>query len=211
MAKLIDLTGRRFGRLLVVSKAPASTAFANTSARWECRCDCGSAVVVFSAALRRGATKSCGCLDLEVKTKHGMYGTPTYRSWRSMIDRCANPRTPNYHLYGGRGIAVCAEWESFELFLRDMGERPKGTSLDRIDSDGPYSPENCRWATANQQQRNKRNNHLLTVDGETRCIAEWAEITGIQKVTIKARIRSGWSHREAVLKPVEPRKRRTTN
>lgn len=211
MAKLIDLTGRRFGRLLVVSKAPASTAFANTSARWECRCDCGSAVAVFSAALRRGATKSCGCLDLEVKTKHGMYGTPTYRSWRSMTDRCANPNTPNYPRYGGRGIEVHAAWRDFEVFFRDMGERPAGTSLDRIDNDGHYTPENCRWATARQQQRNKASNHFLTVDGATRCITDWAEVTGIQKVTIKARLRSGWSHRDAVLAPVERRKSRKTN
>jgi len=211
MAILIDLTGKKFGRLTVLKKCDNKQGFKNTSARWVCMCECGSKRIVYSQSLRGGATRSCGCLDLEIKTKHGMYGTPTYRSWRSMTDRCANPNTPNYYLYGGRGILVCAEWKSFESFLRDMGERPKGTSLDRIDSDGPYTSENCRWATANQQQRNKRNNHLLTVDGETRCIAEWAEIKGIQKVTIKARIRSGWSHREAVLTPVDLRKSRTTN
>jgi hypothetical protein len=119
--------------------------------------------------------------------------TPTYQSWRHIFQRCYNPKHNAYNRYGGRGIKVCDRWlESYENFLLDMGERPIGMYLDRIDNNGDYTPENCRWATPKEQARNKRNNHLLTYNGETRCLAEWAEITGIHPQTLINRIRNGW-------------------
>ena len=208
MAKLIDLTGERFGRLTAVSKSSDKTQYKSTGARWHCLCDCGNEKTYAAQALRKGLTKSCGCLDAEVKTKHGMYGTPTYRSWNSMIARCTNPDAPNFSSYGGAGISVHERWRNFASFLEDMGERPDGTTLDRKSSDGNYEPGNCRWATDIEQQRNKRNNHMLTANGATRCISEWAELTGIKKVTIRARIRKGWTHSAAINTPLEPRRPR---
>ncbi len=209
MPKLIDLTGERFGRLTVIEKSTDKSQFKSTSARWYCLCDCGNEKAYAAQALRKGVTKSCGCLDAEVKKKHGMYGTPTYRSWNGMIARCTNPEAPNFANYGGSGVSVNDRWRDFSSFFEDMGLRPEGTTLDRIDSGGNYEPGNCRWATDTQQQRNKSSNHMLTANGETRCISEWAELTGIKKVTIRARVRKGWTHTAAVNTPPEPRRSRT--
>lgn len=210
MAKLIDLTGQIFGRLVVLGKSSGEAGFKSTSSRWWCKCECGVEKTYGSQALRNGRTKSCGCFDLDLKVKHGMYGTPTYRSWNGMVARCTNPRAPNYQDYGGAGVSVHERWRDFASFFSDMGERPEGTTLDRIHVTGNYEPGNCRWASSVEQQRNKRNNHMLTANGETRCISEWAEITGIQKVTIRARITKGWSHDDAVNTPPEPRRKRSS-
>jgi hypothetical protein len=149
----IELSGRRFGRLVVRAYAGAK--------RWDCVCDCGSHTVVWGGHLRRGETKSCGCLHRELAkacaTKHGMYGTREYRSWQGMKQRCCNPEHVAYESYGGRGITVCEEWRlSFEAFFADMLERPPGTSLDRINNDGNYEPGNCCWSDAKQQAENRR-------------------------------------------------------
>ncbi len=138
-----------------------------TRPAWECMCDCGNLTTVEQAAITYGATKSCGCLQKEKARlstiRPGMYGkthgytnTPTYRSWNAMNTRCKNPNTDNFKHYGGRGIQVCDRWNNFENFLNDMGERPDGKTLDRIDVNGNYKPENCRWATYSQQSRNKQ-------------------------------------------------------
>lgn len=133
---------------------------------------------------------------------HGMSGSRTYESWGQMFKRCGNPKHSSHVRYGGRGISVCARWKSFTAFLEDMGERPEGTSLERIDNNGNYEPGNCRWATKKEQQRNMRSNRLLTHNGRTMCIAEWAETAGISALTLHSRLNIGWTIDEALSIPV---------
>jgi len=168
----IDLLGKRFGRLIVRARNDSSPA---GQARWLCDCDCGNQTTVASQGLRRieGPTRSCGCLKREVifpngrkiareaNTRHGHGGrqnrTPTYRSWYAMIARCTNQNFKQFKDYGGRGITVCERWrQSFEAFLADMGDRPQGQTLDRVNGDGNYEPTNCRWATRSEQDKNRR-------------------------------------------------------
>ena len=152
---LIDLTGKRFGRWHVIALHPERSRRGET--RWVCRCDCGIERVVRSFRLRVGDTKSCGCLARErTKTKREMLCARVYWVWRSMKQRCFNPRHRAYRYYGGRGITVCDRWQSVQNFFADMGERPPGMSLDRINNDLGYFPENCRWATKAQQMANRR-------------------------------------------------------
>lgn len=156
MSAFINLVGQRFGRLVATEKTRIGIV-----AAFVCQCDCGKQVTVRSQSLRKGETTSCGCARAErmraEKTTHGLYKTPTYNSWRSMLARCSDSTHRNFKDYGGRGITVCSRWrESFENFLADMGERPPDKSLDRIDTNGHYEPGNCRWATRTEQNRNKR-------------------------------------------------------
>ena len=148
--------------------------------------------------------ESCGCqqrrLHSKATTKHGMTSTPTYKAWVSMKQRTTNPKNRDSKSYSGRGISVCDRWlNSFEFFLEDMGERPVGRSLDRIDNSKGYEPGNCRWADAKTQCRNRRSNRILTIDGGSRCMVEWAEQHGAAKLgAIKSRLRLGWTEKEAV-------------
>ena len=136
--------------------------------------------------------------------KHGMYGTREYKSWESMLERCRNPNHKFYSRYGGRGISVCERWYEFEEFYKDMGPRPRGRSLHRINDDGDYEPENCCWATQTVQNRNRGDyNHVIVYNGKAKCLSEWSEITGINRVTIRNRIRRGWSIEEALTRPVD--------
>lgn len=151
---MIDLTGQRFGRLAAIKPTGErkGTAFV-----WQCLCDCGKEHFVNSNNLRTGHVKSCGCLRKEKITIHGMWKTPVYTTWKQMIQRCENPKSPTYKWYGGRGIKVCEQWHNFCDFFEDMGERPDGKTLDRWpDNDGNYEPGNCRWATPKEQQANSR-------------------------------------------------------
>lgn len=157
------MTGQRVGRWLVLERGESDR---HGKARWMCRCDCGRSALVAASSLRSGQSRSCGCLRREVvsaaRTTHGHTRggreTAEFRAWRSMLERCYSPRYKQYRDYGGRGITVCARWRaSFQAFLDDMGLKPSpGLSLDRRNNDGPYSPDNCRWATATEQRANRR-------------------------------------------------------
>ncbi len=153
---IINLTGQRFGRLQVVRLL---TERKHSEAVWECVCECGNIKHIQSYCLRSGQSKSCGCLNRELTSKanttHGKTNSLAYKSWEGMMQRCYNPKNNAYRLYGGKGIKVCPLWrDSFEAFYKDMGERPIGLTIERIDSTEDYTPENCKWATYTEQGRN---------------------------------------------------------
>jgi len=203
--RFIEMTGRRFGYLTAVSLAPRLKG----EISWRCLCDCGNTHVVTGQLLRRGGVRSCGCKRYGQAKTHGARHTSEWVIWSSMRGRCNNPNDKAYARYGGRGIFVCGEWEAFEKFLSDMGPRPsKKHSLDRIDNNGGYSKENCRWATNKEQNRNKRNNVLLTHNGETKTLVEWDEASGAARGSIASRIYKGWSVERALSTPINPIKRR---
>lgn len=197
----INLVGKRFGRLVVVSESDKRTK--SRGMYWICKCDCGATKEVASQHLIRGMVQSCGCYNkekaIEKNTKHGYYGTPTYKSWDKMIQRCTNPKCREYMWYGKRGITICEEWKDFANFVADMGERPKGTTIDRIDVNLGYFKRNCRWASAKTQANNTRRNTLITYKGETKTLAEWAVEKGLKYDVLYSRInRYGWSIEKAL-------------
>jgi len=188
-----NLINKKFGRLTVLEFAE--------NYKWLCKCECGKEKIVYGCSLRSGNTKSCGCLNKEVHTKHGhsIKGkrSKTYMSWASMLKRCNNPNHKDYKNYGGRGVKVCDRWlnkeNGFENFLEDMGEMPGKHQIDRTDNDGNYEPTNCRWVTPKENCRNRRNNHLITYKNQTKCLAEWAEELNINYNTLHVRInRDKW-------------------
>lgn len=196
-----NLIGQRFGRLVVIERAPNRAG--NSCAIWRCLCDCGNEKLKASHDLKRAHAPSCGCWGREriseAKGTHRLTETREYVIWAGMKQRCLNANSDAYPYYGGRGIQICDRWvDSFESFLADMGKAPPGTSIDRIDNDGNYEPGNCRWATAKVQTKNRRVAHYMTARGETHLMAEWAEIVGIRRGTISNRLRCGWSDEDAI-------------
>lgn len=152
--------------------------------------------------MKRGHTKSCGCLvyknSIVSNLQHGYWNTAIYQAWINMKQRCINKNNPQYKNYGGRGIKVCEAWLKFENFFEDMGKQPEGMSLDRIDNDGDYCKENCRWITQGEQMRNTRRNITITIDNVTKCLKEWCKIYKIRYGKVLYRIHHGWTPREAL-------------
>lgn len=196
--------GTRFGRLIVVEEAGPCLAPCGTNARrFRCKCDCGVVSVVLLYRLRSGATLSCGCLRKTNACTHGLSHSPEYNVWYGMIRRCVDPNNKDYETCGGRGITVCDRWkESCQAFLEDMGTRPSLKHIiHRVDNDGNYEPGNCRWATWKYHGRNKRNNKVLTHQGQTKCVSEWADDLGISRATLGSRLKQGWSVERALTEP----------
>jgi hypothetical protein len=195
MPRKLDLIGQVFGRLTVSAEAGTDR---RGNVMWWCRCHCGTYATVVGYHLRSGNTTSCGCARRQqagnLTLVHGQADTPLYSRWKSMIHRVTDPNHKSYADYGGRGITVCEQWLEFETFAADMGPTfREDLTLDRIDVSGPYSPMNCRWASASEQARNKRNNRRLTFRGHTKTLAEWSEITGLHRRTIGTRLDAlGW-------------------
>lgn len=211
--KFVDLTGQRFGRLTVVDRAENDK---RNQAKWHCRCDCGTDVVVYSYNLRNGNSKSCGCLNREnlhsgMRTTHGDRRTRLYRIWCNMLDRCNNIHASRFPNYAGRGISVCQEWHEYTSF-KDWAIRNgyrDDLSIDRIDVNGNYEPCNCRWATKEIQDNNKRRSHFLLFKGKKMTISQWSSEVGIPASVIENRInRLGWSVDKALTQPMRELPRR---
>lgn len=185
-----DLSGQTFGQLTVVQRAGTTRG----NALFLCRCTCGGLAEVPGNRLTSGNTKSCGCRKRDRLLRHNLSRHPLYKTWRAMTDRCTNPGNKQWPDYGGRGITIADDWLGeigLARFIEDMGERPAGCSLDRINNHGPYSKANCRWATDTQQQRNTRQNIMLTHNGRTACVSEWAALLLLRNDTIFYRLKQG--------------------
>jgi len=196
------MIGQRFTRLVVVEEVDTG----KRGRWWRCQCDCGQATVAITAKLRNGHKRSCGCLkdDEWLGATHGMHGTPEHGVWEGIKRRCFMPNEVAYQHYGERGITMDPRWrDDFAAFLADVGRRPSPKhTIERIDVDGHYEPGNVRWATLKEQARNKRNNRLITLRGETLTLAEWCERFDISPKNVVARERIGWSIYDALTIPV---------
>lgn len=208
MARYILSVGMRFGMLTIIGIAQ------DTPRVWLCRCDCGEEKSIRNRSLGSGNSKSCGCgRNIAVRlaiTKHGYSGTRIYNIWSGMMDRCYEPSHHSYGNYGGRGIRVCERWHDVQTFAADMLPIPTGRTLDRVNNDGNYTPENCRWATPSEQQRNTRRARRLTFDGRTESIATWAEEKGMSLQTLLMRLRV-WPVDKALTQPLRRWSRRTSD
>lgn len=209
-----DETGNIYGRLKVIGFARWVPSGSYRRAAWKCRCVCGKISVISGSHLRNGHTQSCGCYRRDVMrsihTTHGESYSSEYNIWGAIISRCYNLNQLAYPNYGGRGIRVCVRWrKSFQAFLDDMGMKPSPShTIERIDNAGSYTPENCKWATRDEQAQNKRNNRRLTLHGETLTLAQWERRLGGSGSTVHNRLRLGWSIERALTTPVRPLIRR---
>jgi hypothetical protein len=202
--KKSDLTGQRFGRLVVINFAGQDKRYND---KYLCQCDCGNQTTVYKHSLLAG-TKSCRCLAKEISTTHGVSKTRIYNIWQSMKQRCLDKNCNTFGRYGGRGINVCDRWiESFDNFLKDMGQLPTPNhSIDRIDNNGNYEPSNCRWATVEQQARNRRSNRRIFYKNQELILVEWCEKLAIPYKTTLGRILSGWNPERAFETPIRKTK-----
>lgn len=217
-----DLVGKTFARLTVLSCLGRRNDGRKNKVYWLCRCQCGSEKEVAEGLLIRGGCRSCGCLQREAASRtgsvtgrknatHGMCESTEYVCWKSMVGRCTCETAPAYRNYGARGITVCERWLDFAAFYEDMGPRPSPKhTLDRFpNAKGNYEPGNCRWATPKEQLRNRPSYvRMLTINGETACVSEWAERSGVSVSLLFSRINNGWSPDKAISTPIIPRGKR---
>lgn len=197
------MIGQKFSRWTVISQATTAHGF-----RWLCRCECGTEKIVRQDQLKRGISKSCGCWKSEVakkqitelSTTHGLSNqSRTYGIWKDMRKRCNNENHKSYKYYGGRGIKVCPEWDSYETFLTDMGEAPDGLSIDRKNNEGNYEPNNCHWVDRKSQSNNMRSNIMFRYNGEVRTLKQWCDHFGVSYHTVWQRIfKLGWTFHKAL-------------
>lgn len=212
MSRRLAPVGEKFNRWTVLREGVPYRAAGKQFRTLECVCDCGARGAKLFQSIINGTSRSCGCLRNEeasvrmaARGKHRMCGTPEYKTWISLRERCLNEKAQSYGNYGARGIGVCQSWaDSFEAFFADMGARPDGMSLDRIDNDKGYSPENCRWANREQQARNTRTNRMLVYGGREMPIVEFCEATGMNHRTVAYHLDKGRSGDE-ILKNLTPR------
>lgn len=204
----LDIKGQVFGRLKVIEKMTSNK---GDKTSWKCRCSCGNSAVVRTNHLRAGLIKSCGCLQKESTKKrstiHNMAHTVEYNVWTCMLQRCQNSNNPAFENYGGRGIKVCDEWKNdFVTFFNHIGKRPSPKySLDRIDNDKGYTPKNTQWATPIEQSNNRRSSRKITINGESKTLAQWAKCANIKPGTIQSRLQKGWPPEKAIFQPVRKR------
>lgn len=212
MSKPLDLVGQRFGQLVVIKREDSDK---HGKSRWLCQCDCGNTTITSGSMMKKGNTRSCGCLEQQNrnnlwkhKYRHGMSDTVEHWTWKRLFARCYNPNSEYYYLYGGKGIEVCDRWNpkkggSFENFFEDMGKRPANcSSIERIDGNSDYSPENCRWANYTEQAYNTTQNRKITIEGVTKNLTEWAKESPVTTGAIRHRLEKlGWSEKDAVFKP----------
>lgn len=205
MPVLRNLTGQRFGRLLVLGRSTKQ----GVRISWDCRCDCGNAAIIQGANLVNGVSRSCGCLQKQLASlrfgRHFMSRTATYANWQAMMRRCYEPSFKGYENYGARGIRVAEPWHSFDTFFEDMGAAPHGLTVERKDNEGPYSKENCTWASRSDQALNRRTNRLLTFNGETKAVILWARSLGFSADVLFGRLSRGWSTERALTQKVRGR------
>jgi len=205
-----DLTGKSFGRLTVLKAGERRTA--TRGMYWLCKCECGTIKEISALSLVRGLVVSCGCYCKEINSLRVVHGqnrrhskkTPTYTSWAKMNDRCNNQKCKEYQWYGAKGIIVCESWRNFENFFKDMGVRPIGTTIDRIDSSGNYEPSNCRWETAKNQANNTSRNVSFEHNGKLMTISELAELADMEYDTMYCRlIKYKWSVQQSISTPTK--------
>lgn len=179
---------------------------ANGNSKWQCRCDCGKESTPLGQSLVAGVTVSCGCYARERASLNGTHHashTSDYKAWYGMVQRCTNPNNHKWHRYGGRGIAVCERWLSYENFLADMGPRPTGMTVERKNNDGSYEPTNCRWATQKEQASNRSTNVYVVVAGVLLTVSDASRRLGTNRSTVGRRIREGWSPEAATSTPLQ--------
>ncbi len=215
MSKYKDVSGKKFGRLTAIKRVGSDR---QRCSIWKCKCDCGKEVEVRLRSLTSGNTKSCGCLHSDVcremKTEHGLSvdsngKTPRlYSIWKNMKQRCSNPNASKYEIYGGKGISVCEEWQEYINFHNWAMENgyDDDLTIDRIDNEKNYSPENCRWASYKEQSLNTSQNRIIKFNGKSLTVTEWARRLNIKRSTLDARINEyGWSIKRALNEPVAER------
>lgn len=199
-AKIKDLTGQKFNRLTVLGIASRNPLF------WECKCDCGNITRVRTSNLKRGQVKSCGCLQRHGNPVHNQCYTRVYRIYAKMLRRCFVPDDPRYPDYGGRGITMCDEWKNSFVAFSEWAYAngyADNLTIDRIDNDGDYCPENCRWGNKYEQANNKRNNRVFTYKGKTQTLARWCKEYDMPYTTVHYRVSHGWTFADAITIPVK--------